>query len=148
MSRIVQLADAIVAELKCGAFSQCFEVQRYFAPTIALTEENKTLVLVVPSSISVASRSRGLMQDVIAIDCGVTEKISPDKPKRIEALLTLTEEIMHIFELKRPDVDQLYTWTGTESKLLYDPERLQASYQFFSLFTWSFTYFREGRTHG
>ncbi len=93
MSRITDIADAVVAELAKGGFSMEFTPARSVWPKFT-TEELKTLrVTVVPKSSASEIISRAAVQFSLAIDISVQKKIENDQETEVGALCALADEI-------------------------------------------------------
>lgn len=94
MSMIVDVADAIVASLNTGSFSQAFTAERKYQPVFDLPHLADLKVSVAPRSIvsEVATRQKSSFD--CTIDVGIQKKLVAEDTTEIDALLALAEEML------------------------------------------------------
>ena len=71
MSAIIPLADAVVAALNSGTFSQPFTAMRLYVPNFDLKDMKDLHVSVVPRGVELSTASRSLLQHDVQIDVAV-----------------------------------------------------------------------------
>ncbi len=138
MSLILQVADAVVAELTAETFSQPLSVSRSYLPRVELTDLKILRVTVVPSSITVAAASRSQTQRDVAIDVAVQKKLGQEQNVALDPLLALAEEIAEHFRAKRLDSFPGALCVKTEFKPIYAPEHIEQLRTFTSVLTLTF----------
>ena len=133
--KIVQLADAVVADLAAHQFSQAFTPTRAYVPTIDLQEVKDLVVTVVPNARSETPVSRADDQVDYTIEVGVQKKISGDvnTSGEVDVLLALVLEIAAFLNRHRLTEAADMTWVGTENDPVYYPEHLLNLRQFTSV---------------
>ncbi len=135
MSTILTIADAVVASLNAGNFSLPFEAQRQYQPVFGLPELETLRVSVVPKSVTIAIAARDSSYFDCAIDIGVQQKVNPDQPGEMDALLGLVEEIADHLRMQRLDGFPSAAWLALENNPLFAPEHLQQERVFTSVLT-------------
>lgn len=138
MSLILQVADAVVAELNATTFSQPLSVSRSYLPRVELTDLKILRVTVVPSSVTVAAASRSQTQRDVAIDVAVQKKLGQEQNASLDPLLALAEEIAEHFRAKRLDSFPGALCVKTEFKPIYAPEHIEQLRTFTSVLTLTF----------
>jgi len=141
MSTIIEIADAVVAELNGGAFGIPFQAQRHYKPTFDLAEMKDLRVTVVPRGVELSGASRSMTQTDVQIDIGVQRKLPADAVNdaaEIDALMRLVEEIADFFRSRRLSACPSAAWVRTENKPIYSPEHIEQLRQFTSVLTLTF----------
>lgn len=135
MSIVVQIADAVVAELNAGTFAEPFTAQRLFSPVFDLQDMQTLHVSVVPRSVTSqpASRSSGFYD--YAIDIGVQKKLNSEDPAEVEDRLSLVEAIGEYLRNRKLTSMPEASWVKTENAPVYVPEHLDQLRQFTSVLT-------------
>ncbi|MBI5864862.1 MAG: hypothetical protein HZB38_10205 [Planctomycetes bacterium] len=64
MSTVIDIADAVVASLNAGTFSQTFEAERKYQPVFELPDMQTLHVSVVPRSVSITTATRETLMSV------------------------------------------------------------------------------------
>ena len=138
MAVITDIADAVVAELNGGTFSQPFEAKRYYRPVFDLAEMSDLHVSVVPRGMTIERADRSRNQHDVQIDVAVQQKLRTADNAELDALMALVEEIADFFRLRRlaeyPDA----VWVKTENVPVYAQEHLEEFRQFTSVLTLTF----------
>jgi len=141
MSVIVAIADAVVAELNGGSFSQSFTAERNYLPLYDLKQLKTLRVTVVPSGTAIETKARKTAQHDVEIDVAVQQKLAATDNTELDPLLALVEEIADHFRFKRlasPDA----VWIKTENEPVYAQEHLDQYRVFTSLLTLTFRILR------
>lgn len=134
-STIIAVADAIVAKLQAGTFSQPCEIARGYRPVVELPDLATAKVTVVPKSLSISAATRTDGFYDCAIDVGVQRKVNPDDPAELDALMTLVEEIGDHLRGQRLDGFAAAVWLALENEPVFAPEHLEQHRQFTSVLT-------------
>lgn len=137
-SVVVQIADAVVAELNGHAFSLPFTAARHYLPVFDLGEMTDLHVTAVPKGVAVQSAGRNLLQTDYSIDVAVQQKVPPETPASVDPLLALAEEIAAFFRLRRLASFAAAAWVKTEHAPVYSPEHMEQYRQFTSVITLTF----------
>lgn len=138
MALITAIADAVVAELNEGEFSQAFTAARHYLPQFELPEMKTLHVTVVPSGLAVASLGRGSNQHDVQIDVAVQKKLTTEGTTEVDPLMQLVEEIADFFRLRRLKSVPGAVWVKTENAPIYSQEHLAEMRQFTSVLTFTF----------
>ena len=93
MSVIVDIADAVVAELNDHSFSKSFTATREYLPTHDLQTLTGLKVVAIPSETSIANESRSNTRDEHRIEIGVVAKLDAVDAETIDGYVALCEEI-------------------------------------------------------
>lgn len=142
MAVIADIADAVVAELNAGGFSQPLIATRCYLPKFDLAEMKDLHVTVVPKGVAVTSGSRNHNQHDYQIDVAVQKKLTVADNGEIDALMGLVDEIADHFRLKRLDSLQAPAWVKTQHEPIYAQEHLDQMRQFTSVMTLTFRMMR------
>jgi len=148
MSTIIEIADAIVAELNSPGepgFSMLVHAERHYKPTFDLAEMKDLRVTVVPRGVELSGASRSMTQTDVQIDIGVQRKLPADAASdaaEIDALMRLVEEIADFFRSMRLSACPNVSWVRTENKPIYSPEHIEQLRQFTSVLTLTFRVLR------
>jgi hypothetical protein len=134
----VDIADALVAELNAGSFSQPLAAARHYAPAFDLKEMTELHVSVVPKGIVIAGSDRSRNTHDVQIDLGVQKKFTTGDAAEIDPLMTLVEEIADFFRLRPLASFPNAHWIKTENKPIYSQEHWDEQRQFTSILTFTF----------
>lgn len=137
MSTAVTIADAVVAAINAGTYSQPVQAQRLHQPSFTLDELADLHVSVVPRSVEVSAATRETSLYDVAVDVGVQKKIAAgtEGEQEIDDLLDLVEEIGDQLRLKRlPDAPEA-TWVSLTHEPVVAAEHLDQHRQFTSIIT-------------
>lgn len=135
MAVITEIADAVVASLSSGSFSQPFTAQRRYQPSFELPEMQTLQVSVVPKSVSITKATRDSGYFDFAIDIGVQKKVNTEALAEIDALMTLMDEIADRLRLTRLDGAPQAAWLSIQHEPIFAPEHLDQLRQFTSVLT-------------
>ena len=138
MPLITQVADAVISELNGATFTPSFTAERSYLPRSELTELKALKVTVVPNGLSVTTASRGQVQQDVAIDVAVQQKLTGEDNSSLDPLLALAEEIAARFQGKRLISFPAAIWVKTEFKTIYAPDHIDQLRVFTSVITLTF----------
>lgn len=142
MSVITDIAEAVVAELNAGTFSQTFQAERHYLPVYELEDIKDLRVTVVPKGTAIQSAGRGSNQHDVEIDVAVQKKLTKTEPTEIDPLIALVEELADQFRLKRLASYPNAVWTRTQNEPVYAAEHLDQYRVFTSILTLTFRVIR------
>lgn len=144
MSTVVDVAEAIVAALAAGSFSQDFTPELEFVPEKEREELSSVRVSVTPISLEVTNLTRGQSQYEIRTDIGVQKHVeSGDYDAEVKALLDLTEEV--VLALRALDIRESVAgarWLRIENAPVYWHEGLRNGRDFTSIIS---TFYRAAK---
>lgn len=137
MSQLIALADAVVAHLNAGAFSQPVSAQRKYVPAVELPNMTALHVTVVPKGLSIGPLDRGRDAYDYELDVAVQQKTDGSSAS-VDGLMTLVEEIADSF--RTPQLATYPTAWCLELKNVpvYSPEHLEELHQFTSVLALKF----------
>lgn len=142
MAVITDIADAVVAQLNAGTFSQSFTAERAFLPVFELSDLKNVRVTVVPKGVAIIPGGRSHNQHDYAVDAAVQKKLDAADNAEIDPLVTLVDEIADFFRLKRLESYPGAVWLKTENEPVYSQEHLDQLRQFTGLLTFTFRVMR------
>jgi hypothetical protein len=137
LATIIQIADAVVAQLNAATFSQPLTAARHYAPSFKLPDMKTLHVTVVPRAISSASLDRSRDTFSYEVDVAIQRKTDGEQAT-LDALMTLVEEIADHFR-----VGPLASFPGArcmdvKNSPVFSPEHLDEFRQFTSVLTLTF----------
>ena len=135
MALVIDIADAVAAELDGGSFSEEFTPERRVLPDFELADLAGLKVTVVPKGMEIAGASRSLSQHDVQIDVGVQKKIGSDLDTEVAALCGLVEEIAAFLKGHRLAGLAGVAWVRTANEPVYSPEHLAEKRLFTSVLT-------------
>ena len=138
MPLITHVAESVVAELNAATFSLPVTATRSYLPRVELANLKTLQITVVPSSLVVATASRGQSQHDVAIDIAVQQKLGSEQNADLDPLLALAEEIAAHFRGRRLDSFPDALWVKSEFKPIFAPEHLDQLRTFTSVLTLTF----------
>jgi len=135
VSITVNIADAVVATLNEGTFSQPIAAERSYLPRYELSELQDLRVTVVPKEMSTTTASRGAASRDVALDVAVQKKLgAPDGAQaEQDALMSLSEEIAEHLRTTSLVGQPGAEWVRTEHTAIYAPGHLEQMRQFTSV---------------
>ena len=139
---VVQVADAVVAALNAGTFSQTVAAIRAYLPQFELPEMAVLHVTVVPKSVEISGACRNAAAYDYKVDVAVQKRFQEATAAELDPLLRLVEEIADHFRLRRLPAYPAAAWIKTEHTALYAPEHMESLRQFTSVLTLTFRVFR------
>jgi hypothetical protein len=142
VSAIIDIADAVVAELHGHAFSQSFTPVRAYLPQYDLAEMKDLHVSVVPKGVEIDVSSRTLAQHDYSIDIAVQKRLAGADQSEMDGLMGLVEEIADSFRQRRLTTYEQAIWIKTANVPIYAPDHLDQLRQFTSVLTLTFRVLR------
>ena len=121
---IVQLADAVVADLNAATFSQPFTTQRSYLPRWKLEELATIRVTVVPQDDVGERASRAQWQEDYQLDVAIQQRLGANETAQMDALVLLGQELADYFKSRNPAGD-LATLVAVAFAPLFDPDHLE-----------------------
>jgi hypothetical protein len=138
---IVQIADAVVAQLNATPFSRPLHAERHYLPQFELSEMTELRVSVVPRSVASKGLDRNRDSFDYQVDVAVQQKLDPT-PGNLDALMALVEEIADHFRSHPLAGHPQARCTEVENAPVYAPEHLDEFRQFTSVLTLTFRAWR------
>ena len=136
MALLIDIADAVAAELNNAELSQEFTAKVNLKPEFELKDLKNLKVTVVHKSLKFSGATRQESAKEVQIDIGVQKKTAD--PDQLAELLQLVEEIAGVFDRKRLAGYQKAVCVGIENDPIYDPEHLRQYRQFTGVITLKF----------
>ncbi len=141
MSIVIDIADAVMAELNSGTFSKAVTAVRRVLPRFELEDLIELKVSVVPRTSNISNASRSTSQHEIEIDIGIQQKVQ-DINVEVPQLGLLVDEI-EAFIRKRPLASTPWAhWTSTQNDPVYDPGHLDQHRVFTSVLSVTYKLFQ------
>jgi hypothetical protein len=141
MAVILDIADAVVAQLNAATFSQPVTAVRHFQPKFELSEMTDLKVSVVPRSLASKSLDRNRDSFDYLIDVAVQQKTDMSQAA-LDALMTLVEEIADHFRTQPLTTYPNARCTEVKNEPVYALEHLDEFRQFTSVITLTFRAWR------
>ncbi len=140
-SKIIEVADAIVAALAGDTFSQTLTCRRRYIPRIDVKDATSFFVTVVPKAIRTEQGHRaGVFKEFdidVAIQKRLTADADPEKESGIEEcdeLMLLAEQVLDFF-VPGAMYASCPLLPTPDAPLVYHPEHLQNDKVFTAVFT-------------
>jgi len=134
MATIIEIADAVVAELNDASFSRSFSAVRSYLPRFELPEMAELHVTVVPRGLDISTGTRAGHQHDYRIDVAVQQKLQSGSISEIDELVGLMEEIADHFR-GRTLADPPASCVAVENEPVYVAEHMDEMRQFTSVIT-------------
>jgi len=138
MALIIEIADAIVAELNDGPFSMPFAAVRFYLPVFELPDMTDLHVSVVPAGIATELIDRQASTYDCKIDIAIQKRVDPDDLAAVDGLMGLVEEIAAFFHGRSLESMPQVTAVAIETQPMYAQEHLSELRQFTSVLTVTF----------
>jgi len=132
----VLVADAVVAELNAGTFSESVSAVRSFLPEYDLKDLKDLRVTVLPAGDDLSSESRGANRRLVRVEIGIQKRLPTGEEaeaEEMQALLLLLEEIKAYLAGRTLGGQPAARWLATENSPIYDPETVQEHRSFLSV---------------
>ena len=137
-SALIDIADAVVAELNTAVFSLPFTAERVYVPSLSAQELGTLKVVVVPRSEEGTIANRNATQHEYTVDVGILTKVAQPTPVQIDPLMLLAQEIGDYFRF-RTLAGRTERWLKTEVRTPYSPEHVEQQRQFLAVLSVTFT---------
>lgn len=139
MADIIEIADAIQAELEDGSFSLPFAIDRAYIPLYEREDLDGLTVTIVPKSVTESNQDRSRTQDEDAIDVAVQQKVASTDTAELDPLMALAREIRQHFKGRecraRVKASTGASWVRSAHPFIYSPEHLREKRIFTSVIT-------------
>ena len=135
MSLVIDIADAVTAELAGGAFSQAFTPQRRVLPAFELADLAELRVTVVPKAVEITGSTRSVSQYDVQVDIGIQKKLGTDLDAEVADLCGLADEIEEYLRQRPLSAAPYAVWVRTANEPVYAPEHLLEKRAFTSVLT-------------
>lgn len=134
-SVVIQVADAVVANLNAGSFDPAFTAQRQYRPAFDLAALDELRISVVPKSLQIANASRGVRTFDVSIDIGVQQKVDADDVANLDDLMGLVEQIGDHLSLNPLAEMPEAVFVSITNEPIFAPEHLDQQRVFTSVLT-------------
>lgn len=141
MATILDIADAVVAELNGATFSQPVAAERHYQPRFELPEMSELHVSVVPRSLATKAIDRNRAAYDYEIDVAVQRRTDMSLAS-LDALMGLVEEIGERFRKERLTSYPDARCVDVKNEPVYSQSHLEELRQFTSLVTLTFRVWR------
>lgn len=139
-AKIIQIADAVVADLNAATFVPHFTATRDYVPAAELPDLATLRVTVVPKGLAAEPASRTTAATTYQVDIGVQKKLPTDAAAvkvEADALMLLVQKIVEFLNRSRPTAAGA-SWVGTENDPIFSPEHFEELRQFTGVITVSY----------
>jgi len=142
VATILNIADAVVEELKREGFSLPFTAERAYLPRFDLPEMTSLRVTVVPRGLTISAGTRSRDQHEYRIDVGVQQKLEQEDSAELDPLMDLVEEIADHFRGLVLETEPEAACVGVENGPVYAQEHMREGRLFTSILTLTFRTWR------
>jgi len=133
MALVIDIADAVVAELAGGVFSQPIAPVRRVLPEYELADLKDLRVTVVPAAVEIADASRTLSQHDVRIDIGIQKKLGKNLDTEVAQLCGLVDEIAEFLKRRPLQAAPYAVWVKTANEPIYAADHLAEQRTFTSV---------------
>jgi len=133
MALAIDIADAVVAELAGGAFSQPLTPVRRVLPEYELADLKDLRVTVVPAAVEITGASRTLSQHDVRIDIGIQKKLGKNLDTEVAQLCGLVDEIAEFLKRRPLQATPYAVWVKTANEPIYAADHLAQQRAFTSV---------------
>lgn len=142
MALILDIADAVAAELNASDFSMPFTAERTYVPRFDLEQMDVLRVTVVPRSVEVGIESRARHRHDYRVDVGVQRKFEAEQATELDPLMELVEEMADHFRGLVLDTEPEATCVEVANGPIYAQEHMREGRLFTSILTLTFRTWR------
>jgi hypothetical protein len=121
---ILELADAVVADLNAATLSQPFTAARAYLPRFKLEELATIRVTVVPKDDVGERASRSQWQEDYQLDVAIQQRLGANETAQMDGLILLGQELADHFKTRNP-TGELATLVSVAFAPLFDPEHFE-----------------------
>lgn len=133
MALAIDIADAVVAELAGGAFSQTITPVRRVLPEYDLADLKDLRVTVVPAAVEISGASRTMSQHDVRIDIGIQKKLGKNLDTEVAQLCGLVDEIAEFLKRRPLQATPYAVWVKTANEPIYAADHLAQQRTFTSV---------------
>ncbi len=130
---LIQVADAVKAELEAGTFSQQFTAQRAYRPAFDLADLNTLRVTVVPKSVDVFNASRRADHFDCVIDIGIQKRVNPENTQSVDAMADFVAGVVDFLRHRALSQMPDAAWLRIRNEPVWVPEHLDEHRTFTSV---------------
>jgi hypothetical protein len=142
-SVIVDIADAVLEQLRAATFSLPVSLKRDYAPAFDLKEMDGVRVTVVPEGNAMTNLDRARTNHSVSVDVAVQRKVAGTDPASVDPLMHLTQEVIDAVMAARPlAAFPSASFTRAENKAIFSPAHLTEKRLFTSVVTFTYTLHR------
>lgn len=141
MATIIDIADAVVAQLNGGSFSQPLAAERHYQPKFELPQMTALHVSVVPRGLASKTLDRSRDTFDYQIDVAVQQKTDMSGAS-LDGLMNLVEELADHFRTQPLASYPNARCTEVKNEPVYSQQHLEELRQFTSLITLTFKVWR------
>jgi hypothetical protein len=120
----IQIADAVVAELRIGQFAPAFVPLRLL-PVRELSELDELRVTVIPRAMESVPLARTTEKRTYTIDIGVQQRVKQDVEHDAAVVMGVAEEIAEFLRNKTLSEKKEASYVGHGIDPIYSPEHLE-----------------------
>lgn len=135
MKIAIDIADAIVTELKACSFSEPLAVARRVLPEFELAELKDLTVVIVPKSVQINNITRQSSSFDVAVDIGIQQKIDKDTDAEVERLSGVVTELVSYLNRRPLSTLPNVQFKSITNDPVYVPEYLSRKRLFMSILT-------------
>ncbi|RIK80198.1 MAG: hypothetical protein DCC68_11595 [Planctomycetota bacterium] len=121
----VQIADAVVAELRTGQFTPAFAPVRRLLPVRELAELDELRVTVIPRAMESVPLARTTERRTYTIDIGVQQRVKQDVEHDAALVMGVAEEIAAFLFNRSLSEKKEASYVGHGIDPIYSPEHLE-----------------------
>lgn len=139
MSKITDIADAVVTALNSGTFSQTFTAQRLYLPVYDLPDMETLRVAVVPRGLTREIFGRDSTKVDYIIDVAIQQKPASLDNATLDALTGFVQEVADSFDRATVNFEGgRATCIQIDNQPIYAPDHLETFHQFTSVLSLTF----------
>lgn len=121
----IQIADAVVAELRTGTFAPAFVPVRRLLPVRELSELDELRVTVIPRAMESVPLARTTEKRTFTIDIGVQQRVGQDVEHDAAVVMGVAEEIAEFLRNRPLTGKKEASYIGHGIDPIYSPEHLE-----------------------
>ena len=121
----IQIADAVVAELRTGQFAPAFVPVRRLLPVRELSELDELRVTIIPRAMESVPLARTTEKRTYTIDIGVQQRVGQDVEHDAAVVMGVAEEIAEFLRNKSLSEKKEASYVGHGIDPIYSPEHLE-----------------------
>ena len=136
MSRIIDLADALVVSLNAETWSISAEAVRHYRPVFDLKDLKDLKISVVPRNADAGLSGRIQSMHTVQVDVAIQKKLTTLQNVEIDALVDVVQEVENHVRTTR--IIGSGAWLETTNSPVFSQEHLADFRQFTSVLTFTF----------
>lgn len=126
MGLVIDIADAVAAEINAAGILPGVTAQRRVLPAFELEQLAELKVTVVPRGVQITGSTRSTSQYDATVDIGVQQKLAPgsDEETEVAGLSTLVDQIADYLRQRPLATAPTVSWVSTTNDPVYAPQHL------------------------